>query len=129
MPKIFQDLEAASNQLAEHLKVIFEKHPEHQTEHGKREVVGKAKLDRPVQADVVLLGSDSCGAELLGDLLAQHPKIAIPRGGGRRNSSNGSTILEVSSSDFDLPQVLTAHAPEVKLVADVLFDNLRKMNA
>jgi len=126
VPKIFQDLEAANNQLGEHLKIIFEKHPEHQTEHGEREVVDKAKLDILARPDVVLVGSDSCGTDLLGDLLAQHPKIAVPtemltstQGGGRQNSSNGSMVLEVSPSHFELPQVLAAHAPEVKLVAVV----------
>jgi hypothetical protein len=129
LPKVFQDLEVANNQLGKHLKVIFENHPDRLTEHGER----PAKLDRLARPHVVLVGSDSCGTELLGDLLARHPNIAVPSqlyrsdpasvegspGGSRQNSSNGSIVLEVAPSHLTLPQVLAAHAPEVKLVAVV----------
>jgi len=78
LPKSFHDLEEANNQLGEHVKSLFQKHPEHQTEHDGGEVGNEARLDRLARPDAVLVGSDSCGAELLGDWLAGHPELAVP---------------------------------------------------
>jgi len=59
LPKSFHDLEEANNQLGEHVKSLFQKHPEHQTEHDGGEVGNEARLDRLARPDAVLVGSDS----------------------------------------------------------------------
>lgn len=78
VPRAFHDLEEANNQLGEHVTSLFQMHPEHQTEHNEREVEEEARPDMLARPDAVLVGSDSCGAELLGDWLAGHPNIVVP---------------------------------------------------
>jgi len=78
LPRVFHDLEDANNQLGEHVKLLFQKHPEHQTEHDEREIEDGARLEKLARPGAVVVGSDSCGAELLGEWLAGHPHISVP---------------------------------------------------
>eukprot|EP00418_Pyrodinium_bahamense_P096066 CAMPEP_0179043752 /NCGR_PEP_ID=MMETSP0796-20121207/17324_1 /TAXON_ID=73915 /ORGANISM="Pyrodinium bahamense, Strain pbaha01" /LENGTH=992 /DNA_ID=CAMNT_0020740137 /DNA_START=24 /DNA_END=3003 /DNA_ORIENTATION=- len=128
VPHVYHELEAANNVLGGHIGKLFSLHPEHRAEEDPAELAGDgedlASLTRP---DAVLIGSDGCGAEMLGEWLSQHPEIAVPpnpihhfshlyRGGvmselsrsalqgyhemlmGNRIAPNSSLLLEVSPS-------------------------------
>merc|ERR550532_588251 len=58
VPEVFHKLEEANNQLGEHVKSLFQKHPEHQTEYDEREMEDEARMDRLARPDAVLVGSD-----------------------------------------------------------------------
>lgn len=79
VPEPFHELGRANARLAGYVQELYGRFPEHQVERDKFKDSDK-EVEKKTKPQAVVIGADGCRPDFMADLLARHPKLAVPPG-------------------------------------------------